>query len=185
MAEFGSFSKNPQIVFANQEPDEKVILLLRAHLITLVSSAFVILILAGVPLAYFIFWPELSKILVFLTQIPASFQILAIGFWYLVLSGLVFWRFLLWYFNVYILTNKRIVDFDFHGIFFRAVSEAELEKVQDVTAKTFGAVRTLFNFGDVIIQTAGEFREFDFLAVPKPDMVSAEISAACRKENAS
>jgi hypothetical protein len=34
-----------------------------------------------------------------------------------------------------------------------------------------GVVRTIFNYGDVLIQTASEVPNFEFLAVPKPDQV--------------
>jgi hypothetical protein len=34
-----------------------------------------------------------------------------------------------------------------------------------------GAIRTIFNYGDVLVQTAGEVPNFDFLAVPNPDKV--------------
>ena len=35
-----------------------------------------------------------------------------------------------------------------------------------------GVIRTIFNYGDVIIQTAAEIPQIDFEAVPNPDRVS-------------
>ena len=35
-----------------------------------------------------------------------------------------------------------------------------------------GVIRTIFNYGDVYIQTAAEVPTFQFLAVPKPDRVA-------------
>ena len=35
-----------------------------------------------------------------------------------------------------------------------------------------GVIRTVFNYGDVYIQTAAEVPAFEFLAVPKPDRVA-------------
>ena len=50
--------------------------------------------------------------------------------------------------------------------------DANIDKIQDVTYKMGGVIRTLFNYGDVMIQTASEVPNFDFLAVPYPDKVA-------------
>ncbi len=50
-------------------------------------------------------------------------------------------------------------------------ADANLDKIEDVTYKMGGVIRTLFNYGDVLIQTAAEVTNFDFLAVPYPDKV--------------
>ena len=80
--------------------------------------------------------------------------------------------FLTWFFNVYIVTDERIIDIDFYNLIYKEVSDANIDKIQDVTYKMGGVIRTLFNYGDVLIQTASEVPNFDFLAVPKPDMIA-------------
>jgi hypothetical protein len=42
-----------------------------------------------------------------------------------------------------------------------------------VTVKMGGVIRTMFNYGDVIIQTAAEIPQIEFHAVPHPDRVAA------------
>jgi len=65
---------------------------------------------------------------------------------------------------------------DFHGILFRNISEATLANVEDVTHTVSGTLQVVFNYGDVIVQTAGEQREFDFESVPSPARVQDIIS---------
>ena len=76
-----------------------------------------------------------------------------------------------WYFNVNIVTDERIIDIDFYHLIYKDVTEAKIDKVQDVNYKTVGVLRTIFNMGDVLIQTASEIPNIDFTAIPKPDKV--------------
>jgi hypothetical protein len=60
----------------------------------------------------------------------------------------------LWYHNVFVVTTDRIVDFEQRGFFERVVSQSSLEKIQDVSLHTHGALQTVFLYGDVNIKTA-------------------------------
>jgi len=79
--------------------------------------------------------------------------------------------FLIWidyYFDVWIITNLRIVNIEQKGLFNRSVSEMDLGRIQDVTAEVIGIIPTFFNYGDVFIQTAAETERFLFRQVPDP-----------------
>jgi hypothetical protein len=84
----------------------------------------------------------------------------------------VFEKFLTWFFNLSIVTDERIVDVDFINITTKKISVADLDKIQDVTFTNNGVFGTIFNFGDVIVQTAAELPEFIFEAVPQPASVA-------------
>ena len=79
-----------------------------------------------------------------------------------------FHPFLNWYLNIYVLTNKRIINVTHESIFKRQTTEAPINRVQDVTHKTLGIVSMIFNYGDVIIQTAGHQTLIHFYMVPNP-----------------
>jgi len=83
--------------------------------------------------------------------------------------------FLDWYFNIYLVTNERVIDFDFNAFAYHKISETGLENIVDATQETIGFFPMIFNYGDVYIQTAGERREFDFLAVTNPSWVRDKI----------
>src|SRR3989344_4281025 len=78
--------------------------------------------------------------------------------WYLVLAGYILQSFIGWFFNVFIVTDERIIDIDFYSLIYKEISDTKIERIQDVTVTQGGVVRALFNFGTVYIQTAGERR---------------------------
>lgn len=152
------------VFFETQEQQEKVVLLLRQHPITNIPW---ILIAIALFLA-----PNFLGQFPLISFLPERFQTAAILLWYLIVLAYVFEKALAWFFNVYILTDERIIDVDFYDLIYRAVSDAKTSKVQDVTYKVGGVIGTLFNFGDVFIQTAGTLPNFDFLKVPNPEEVA-------------
>jgi hypothetical protein len=90
--------------------------------------------------------------------------------------------FVLYYLNIHVVTNIRIVDIDQTGLFNHTVSELRLEKIEDVTSETKGVLGTLFNFGTVYVQTAGAKERFEFENIPDPAMVSKMILDLYSKE---
>jgi len=175
------FAQNPKNVYFDvQEKGEVIILLLRAHLITLVPTLAMIAILFS--LSFFI--PFILGILGLNLgeSLNSNQSVLLIVSWYLFVFGFSFYKFIFWYFNVYLLTNERVVDFDFKGILHKETSYAPLTQIQDVSPKIVGFFGTIFHFGNVFIQTAGEVSEFEFHHVEKPDDVAKRILAEVRKE---
>ncbi len=79
--------------------------------------------------------------------------------------------FLVWidvYFDVWIVTNERIVNVEQKDLFTRRVSELRFSRVQDVTSEVDGVIPSILNYGDVYVQTAGEQARFIFHNVPDP-----------------
>ena len=101
--------------------------------------------------------------------------------WYLFLLGFVVESFLAWFFNVYIITDERIVDIDFLSLIYRNISSAKIDKIEDVSARTSGAIRSVFDFGTVQVQTAAEKTQFEFMGVPNPSIVQDKISDLAAK----
>ncbi len=149
--------------FETRSDDEKIILLLRKHPITNVKwIAITLLLLTG---------PTLLQLFGVFSFFPTGFPLVITLAWYLVTSAYAIESFLDWYFNVYFVTTNRVVDVDFYNLINKKVSDAEIEKIQDVSYATGGVLRTLLNYGDVFIQTAAEVSEFEFSAVPNPEKV--------------
>lgn len=70
-----------------------------------------------------------------------------------------------YYLDMWIVTEKRIIDVDQRGLFSRKVSEIPMASVQDVTVDVHGIIQTILKFGTIRIQTAGE-REFTIDEIP-------------------
>jgi len=178
---FVSLVKSPEgVCFEHQEKGEIIILLLRAHLITLVPGLIVTIILFVLPFILVAVFSFLS--INFFTNLSGAQFILLLVFWYLLVFTYAFYKFIFWYFNVYLLTNERIIDFDFHGILHKVTSYAKLNQIQDVSPKMIGFFGTFFNYGDVFVQTAAEKPEFEFHHVAMPNVVAEEILKQVRLE---
>lgn len=152
-----------KLYFENQLDGEEIILLLRRHFLTqmgwiLLVPVFILapLALTSVPLIDFL---------------PSRFQFIVILMWYLLTSAFILEKFLSWLFNVNIVTDERIIDVDFYNLIYKEISEAEIENIQDVTMVQGSVWQTIFNFGNVIIQTAAEKPQFTFEEVPNPVLV--------------
>ena len=91
---------------------------------------------------------------------------------YLLVSIIVFEGFLNWYFNVFIITDRNVIDVDFHSILFKNIDVAPLRNVEDTSSQTAGVFGSLFHFGDVYIQTAGSSKSIEFHNVPTPHRVA-------------
>lgn len=149
--------------FETLDNDEKVVLFLRKHFITNLGWILMSIIMFLVP-------NVVSNLSLF-DETPLNFKIVFALIWYLISTAYVLENFLTWLFNVYIVTDERIIDIDFYNLIYKEVSDANIDKIQDVTYKMGGVIRALFNYGDVLVQTASEVPNFEFLAVPRPDHV--------------
>lgn len=151
------------VSFETQGDDEQIVLLLRQHWV--VNARWILLVIL------FILAPFCLSFFPLLSFLSVKFQIIAIIMWYLFTLSFLFEKFLWWFFNVYIITNKRVIDIDFYSLAYKEISEAELEKIQDITYKTGGFARAVFDFGTVFIQTAGTVSQIEFENIPQPAKV--------------
>lgn len=87
----------------------------------------------------------------------------------------LFQTFMEYWLDIFIVTDKRILDINQTGLFNRTVSELRLYRTQDVTSEVKGFVQSMFNYGDVYVQTAGEMERFHFENVPDPNEVAKII----------
>ena len=162
-----AFCKWPEIAFENQAQNEYVILMVRAHPITQLTWIISVLILfILLVVGNIVFFGLLDSLYVFSLNLFAVIFILSYA-WVNVLVYL---------FNVGIITNLKILDVDFSAVIYKEVTEAKLSKIEDVTAKTAGYFASLFNFGNVFVQTAGAEENLEFLRVPDPASVVQVIN---------
>lgn len=153
--------------FETRENGEKIILMLRKHFVTNFKWIAVTILLLAIP--------TVARILGIFSTLPTGYELVITLAWYLVTMAYAFESFLDWYFDVYFVTDMRVVEVNFSNLINKHVSGAIVDKVQDVTYISTGLLRTMFDFGDVLIQTASEIPEFDFYGVPNPARVAKVI----------
>lgn len=167
-------AKPKDVRFETQEKKEKIILLLRRHWVTNLPWLGLSLLLLVAP-TFLRFFPLLDFL-------PPRFQAVSVVIWYLLVIGLALENFLTWFFNVNIITDERVVDIDFYSLIYKEISHCKIDRIQDVTYKMGGVVQTFFNYGDVMVQTAGEKPVFEFEAVPRPALVVRKINELIEEE---
>lgn len=80
----------------------------------------------------------------------------------------LFLIFVIYYLNMGVITNIRVVDITQEGLFSHVISELHIDKIEDATSETNGILGTIFNYGNVFVQTAGAIERFEFHNVPNP-----------------
>lgn len=166
---FSSYLFMPDdIRFETQSTGETIILLLRRHWITNLIWIFISILLIISP---FIILPVIVISIPVISNISASLAGTIVLGWYLITFTYIYVNFILWYFNVSIVTNERIIDIDFINLLNKKFAETRIVKIEDVTMKTGGFIRSFFDYGNVYVQTAAKEAMFEFLSVPHPEKV--------------
>lgn len=167
VSEVGLYIKK---IIGNDEEKEHLIIFLRRHWVNLFIQLFpflaVIIILCAAFLSFsFLLEPKsLAPIERHLIQFAAA--IFSLFLW-----AFIFIVFIDYYLDVWVVTNKRIVNIEQKGLFRREISELRLENVQDLTTEISGVIPTFFDFGDLYVQTAGKRERFLFKGIPHPERV--------------
>ncbi len=178
---FPAFVEKPKnFKFDGQNKDEIILLVLRAHPVTNLSWIIPSILLFFLPFI-------IPMIVVFLNitvpALPATYYSALLIINYLLIIVIVFEGFLYWYFNVNIITNLNIVDVDFNNILFKSIDLTPLADVEEARSSLGGLLRLIFNYGDVVVQTAGAKIDIDMIDVPKPDKVADFILDLADKAN--
>lgn len=162
--------------FESQEEDEVVIFTLRKHpLILSVPLIFTFCLFLLSAVLYFLM--KNSALELFNINLEAFFAVaLSIAMLYLILIGFISW--LIRYLNIIILTNKHLVEIEQSSIFNRKISILALDHIEDVTSETKGFIRTIFDFGNIHIQTAGEVKNFELRNYKDPEGIEKKIMEA-------
>jgi hypothetical protein len=169
---FSSYSQHPKgIKFANQEPDEVVILFLRRHFITNVPWIAATLLLLLLPPVFLLILALVPSI-----TVPPGLTTVLIIFYYLITISYAFGNFISWFYNIGVVTQKRIIDLDSHNILSHNTATANFNEIVDVTVHQRGFFQSTFDYGNVNIQTEAIHANFEFDATPKPTLVSDVIS---------
>lgn len=148
--------KADQFNFHGQRPDETVLVVVKQHtwlLMPVVWFWLVVAIILGVLIWFYSLHPLIGW--------------LALG---LLLVGLIFtfYRWYLWSNGFYIITNQRVIRIDQRSFFNRVISEAEINRIQEISTNINGPVKTMLNFGTVKIQTASTSTQISLDNVPDP-----------------
>jgi len=153
------------INFKGKRDGEEIILLLRRHWMVFFLRFVPFLLLLIVLIFFHTVGREIFDFFIFNID-KNIFYLLESFLW------MFYWLalFVVWvnfYLDVWIVTNNRVVNIEQLGLFSRHTSELKHNKIQDVTSEVQGLVPTLFGYGNVYIQTAGNKQRFVFKQIPE------------------
>jgi hypothetical protein len=171
---FAHYVEKPRgIKFVNQEDREEVLLFLRRHFATNIPWLVVSFLLLFLPI---IVWILFSASNFTLFSIPTSIIIVLVGFYYVVVFNYALLNFITWYYDMGIVSRKRLIDLDANNILHHHWAETEIKDVVDVSVTQQGFFQSFFNYGNVHIQTEAIKANFEFVAAPKPSTASDIIT---------
>jgi len=152
--------------FREQREDENVIAVIHRHWFNLLQHFFMIFLMVLLLVGSYGTLPALFPILnarAYNTLFTFLESLFAMLIWII-----FFITWIDYYFDVWIITSKRIVNIEQKGLFSRDISELNFDKIQDITTEVTGMIPTFMNYGDVQIQTAAEQEKFLFRKIPNP-----------------
>lgn len=158
--------------------EERLVLIVHKHWWALLREIAGILVLFIVP---FILVGLVS------TVVPPSIDAAQLGaasgfvaaLWALLCWHLIFSRWTDFYFDVWIITNWRIIDLDLRGLFHVDIATIlDLDHIQDIQTESVGVIQNLLGFGLINIQTAATRREVSFIDCPTPRKIESRIREA-------
>ena len=155
--------------------DERVVLFCRRHWLYFYSK------LAGIVFALIV--PTAS--LLWIVQITAGLGgtvgkvALAIAAVWVIYWGIR--GYFTWYRyqnDVWVITNQRIIDSTKFNWIKQRMASADLVDVEDINVVREGLLPTMFNYGDLRVQTAGEVANFVLAGIPGPSKVLAVVDSS-------
>lgn len=164
----------PKLPFELQS-GESVILFTRRHWLYLWSKLVTHLLAAIVPVA----------ILTVIIAMTAGLGSLA-GRIVLIIDALylLYWiirGYFTWYayeHDIWVVTNQRVVDGVRPNWFRNHIASADLTDLEDIAVDRHGILQTMFDYGEVRCQTAGEIPNFVLAGIPHPSAMLATIDSA-------
>lgn len=85
-----------------------------------------------------------------------------------------------YFLDIWILTNKRLVDVEQKSLFRRSIVEMRLEHIEDIHVKISGVIGTLLGIGTLEVDSGGPVKEFSLINIASPaqsrDLISSQAS---------
>ncbi len=101
-----------------------------------------------------------------------------------VLLGVIVWQYLNWRDDYFVITTQRIAHIERTWPFAAETEETLLDNVQDIYELRPSLTANLMNFGNLVLQTAGETVDIDMNYTPNPARVRGIISEQIERSKA-
>ncbi len=159
-------SNDSQFSFRGQREDETIIRVIHRHPWALAKAG--LYLSAGLVIVLLMFvWFQLSR--------PSTWTLFILGP-ILVLYGFYAW--FVWWNNIYLLTDQRVIIISQRGLWSRRIEDYSLDKIQSVASDTGGAAGTILNFGTVMLAIMGIKEPVELKFVEDPYAIQEKVVMA-------
>jgi hypothetical protein len=160
----------PNVRFDRKEKDEEIIMITRKHWVAYFTHILLAFFIPLLPIVLLVISSNseiYGKSTVYLGLFVAS-VVISIN---IIVTAIV-----QWYYNISIITDKRILCLKVNSIFQHSYTEILWRKIQDVSHDSIGVLSSIFDIGNVYLDTAGEGIDLTLKFVPKPRDVQEVIN---------
>ncbi len=162
------------------EEGEKLIKIVRRHYFVVLPMVFTIALGVVLPVLVYLFLtsdlvnlgPNMATTM---KTFVSNWGVFIYSLWALILWIVLFIEWTDYYLDIWILTDKRIIDVEQIGFFHREVTSFAYSQIQDITVETRGILETFLKFGTLHIQTAGHNRNIIINDAHNPEEARALI----------
>jgi uncharacterized membrane protein YdbT with pleckstrin-like domain len=154
-------------------PNEKLIATFRKHWLVIFLEFIIFVFITATPIIFL--WLGISSLETGLSPAFSALSQTLCLVWIIIMWIAFFVFYTDYYLDIWILTDQRVIDIEQKGLFSRHVSSLNISNIQDITTKQVGFIPTIFNYGEVHIQTAGVEREFIIHHVHDPKSIRDRI----------
>lgn len=161
-------------IIPNLNDDESIYVFVRSYYLAfvpwmLLGVAMFIMGVIIISIAYTTF-PEVQT-----NPMANNILVVLVSSYFLLIIPFIAVAFIDYYYDLHVVTDRRLVDIDQHSLFVREINELALEEVQDVTSRTVGILGSVFDFGFVSIETSSATKKFEFDYVRHPREITGII----------
>lgn len=159
--------------FPGQNEGEEVEFLFRQHPVVMRKALIIgmlVILVAILPLDFPAIYDS-GQLASFFTKVALLAPVLILLAW--------IYRWIGWYYTVYIVTNRRIIEIKQKGLFDRKVEEWQLDAISNVNYHVGGFQAALFGFGDITARTY--IGDLVMKTIHKPAEVHEQLLQAVRR----
>lgn len=156
------------------EEGEHIVAQVHKHWWFIFLRVVVVALLLLIPLLIWVGAQQLDLV-VLVHAAPTAY--IALGALWALVGWVMFWQFwTLYYMDMWIVTNKRLIDIDYIAFFNRNIAILRLDKIQDMTVVVDDFFGSVLGYGTIVVQTAASDKEFRVEQISHPEEFRDAIS---------
>jgi membrane protein YdbS with pleckstrin-like domain len=159
------------IRFDRKEKEEEIIMIVRKHWIAYMPHAILAIAVLIIAIALLIISSNAPDIYGKSTTYLGLFVASLVVSMNILVTALI-----QWYYNISIITDKRILSLKVTGIFDHSYTEILWRKIQDVSHDSVGVLSSVFDIGNIYLDTAGEGVDLTLKLVSEPRNIQETIN---------